>query len=542
MDKRKRFVVLASHEPVLDPRIDWVAHSAAQSYHVTVIGFEDLTRPSPSFELTNGYSVARLERRRKNLLPFFCWSAKRFFTPQSNKWSGVLIEVLLKAWIVTSCLCLFTLMLLTGGVHLVLRLIHRLVRLPIHVTKRVCERIMPRGWFLRAKQLYLRLLSAKQSCVRFVSLFFHNRLPQLVSFYSNTMLRFGVFKWYLNYFTITTSSLVVNMKQMPAPDLIYCNDLDTLLAGALLKDHFKCALVYDAHEFWAHMDPKVARWELWFWLKLEQKLAPYVDAAYTVNHLLGAEMQAAIGIPYRSLPNCEPIRDAEPSYRAVFLSSGAGGDDVSRVEQEMHSKAKGRIRFLFQGNFCFGRGIEELIRAWAYVDHGRAVLFLRGPDNHHKKAYAKVAADLKLLDDSVFFLDPVRESELIDAAKPADVGIISYQPICLNNRFACPNKTSQYMQAGLAILSNNLDYLKEVLADFQCGLMYDSEYPETLVAAVHRFLDEPGLLSTCKKNAKAKVVEVFNWDVQSRDLFETCNRLLARNTSVSHKIKNKACA
>jgi glycosyltransferase involved in cell wall biosynthesis len=82
------------------------------------------------------------------------------------------------------------------------------------------------------------------------------------------------------------------------------------------------------------------------------------------------------------------------------------------------------------------------------------------------------------------------------------------------------------MQAGLAILTNNLDYVKHLVADFECGLWYDSADVRSFVTAVNRFCNDPEYLQRCRRNARIKVAEVFNWEVQSRELFETCDRLL----------------
>ena len=82
------------------------------------------------------------------------------------------------------------------------------------------------------------------------------------------------------------------------------------------------------------------------------------------------------------------------------------------------------------------------------------------------------------------------------------------------------------MQGGLALLANRLDYVQSLVTDFQCGLIYDSACAETIVFAVSRFLDEPALLANCQSNAKKMAMEVFNWNVQSQNLFQTCDLLL----------------
>ena len=59
------------------------------------------------------------------------------------------------------------------------------------------------------------------------------------------------------------------------------------------------------------------------------------------------------------MPNAEPWSKARPQPPA--------GSEMERL-------AAGRTRFLFQGRFTPGRGIDELIEGWGGVDGGRAAL------------------------------------------------------------------------------------------------------------------------------------------------------------------------
>src|SRR5207248_10079768 len=144
------------------------------------------------------------------------------------------------------------------------------------------------------------------------------------------------------------------------------------------------------------------------------------------------------------------------------------------------------------------------------VDGSRAALFLRGPDNMWREAALAKAAQLGLLDRSLYFLDAVREDELVAAAAEADVGIIPYKPLIINDRLSCPNKLSQYLHAGLMVVANELPFVKSVLVEAQAGLTYDSAKPNSLVEVVHRIVDDPELLQRSQENAVRFARERFN--------------------------------
>ena len=85
------------------------------------------------------------------------------------------------------------------------------------------------------------------------------------------------------------------------------------------------------------------------------------------------------------------------------------------------------------------------------------MLLLRGNDHAHKTICIRLAESLGLKDVGVFFPPPVCEGLLIAAAAEADIGVIPYKPTIINFRYCCPNKLSEYMQAGLPLMAGNTE-------------------------------------------------------------------------------------
>jgi glycosyltransferase involved in cell wall biosynthesis len=185
------------------------------------------------------------------------------------------------------------------------------------------------------------------------------------------------------------------------------------------------------------------------------------------------------------------------------------------------SAANGRLKFLYQGRFSPGRGIEELVEAWAGTDGSRCALFLRGPDNAFRRQMMARADELGLLGKSVYFPDAVAEAALVDAAMEADIGIIPYKPDLPGYEFACPNKLSQYLHAGLVVLVNDLPYVQAVLKKAQAGLFYSSREPDTLVQAVERAAGDREWVRRGRENALRYARDRFNW----QRFFPTLRRL-----------------
>jgi glycosyltransferase involved in cell wall biosynthesis len=472
-----RLYVLAAHEPTLDPRIDWVPRFAADRFDVTVFGTADHLRPEPPIETCHGYQIVRLTRSLRGCFTTAGGCAR--YLMASWRFGLVLLAALLAS------LFLMLPWLIHETVRTLLRLVLRHLS-PVSAERRLAAGIKPTWFSQMGKRLY----------------------------------------WHVRHFGAATITLCQGIRKEPRPDLIYCNDLDTLLAGVLLKRVFGCKLIYDAHEFWARSDSRSASWEVWLLLHYEKELLRQVDAAFTVNHMLAEQMQIALGHPFASLPNCEPVTAPTPRRAAPATEVAS-----MRARASIKEFASGRVCFLYQGLFLPDRGILELLRAWRRVDTGRAALFLRGPDNMHKPPCVDLARDLGILGTSVFFLDPIREDELVAGAAEADVGIIPYKAVNINNRYCCPNKLSQYMHAGLAILANDLDFVKYTIERFQCGITYNVDDESSVFSAIQRLIEDEGLRRHCQRQAKLMVIKEYNWENVSLPLYETLMRLADDGTS-----------
>ncbi len=457
--------MVCAHEPTLDPRIRWEAEGAAHRFSVSVLGFNRDDGSLPDEENLHGYRLLRL---KPNLVSgaYYFWRLKDVISNRVRVPIAILVILL---W-----------PLLVLGEILTLLL-------------RKAARPMLR-WTVQLVNVYILLRAIRSSAV-----------PGLVR--GRFIARVQYILAVLRVQFATATSLFWNyLRDAPEkPDVIHCNDLDTLLVGVLAKQHYGCRLIFDAHEFYPRSDPDGKWVDITFFTMLERFLIRKADAVITVNPPLAAAMREAYELEHvYAVPNAEPWVEARRNH--------AEGSEMERL-------GHGRIKFLFQGRFTPGRGIEELIQGWTRVDGNQAALFLRGPDNMWRQAAITLAARLGLLDHSVYFLDAVTENELVAAAAEADVGIVPYKPLIINDRLSCPNKLSQYLHAGLMVIANDLPYVKSVLAEADAGLFYNSADLDTFAAVVHQIVNDPELLRRSRENALRFARDRFNWQVQSEALY-----------------------
>jgi glycosyltransferase involved in cell wall biosynthesis len=280
-----------------------------------------------------------------------------------------------------------------------------------------------------------------------------------------------------------------------------------LLAGVTVKKQTGAHLVYDAHEYFPESDLLAPRWQQRLIRRLERHFIREADAVITVSPPLAAEFQHVYGISrVVSVPNAEPFREIR-----------------TRVDFEPHSP----VRFLLQGQASPGRGIDRLLELWEGLDDPRAVLLLRIPDGDYPKELRRRFA--QLLDSGrAQWLNAVPEDELVAAASAADVGVIPYVGPSKNHLYASPNKLSQYMLAGLAILSNDLPYITSLLAQYECGLTYDASDEASFRRTIDTLVSDPVSLERMRKRAFVAARDEFNWQTVSEgyrqvltDLYES---------------------
>ncbi|WOH68183.1 glycosyltransferase family 4 protein [Bradyrhizobium sp. BWA-3-5] len=312
------------------------------------------------------------------------------------------------------------------------------------------------------------------------------------------------FRFLCLHFVNTNSALLQAARQIGVFDVVIACDLDTMPAAQTLATEYSAVLAYDAHEYWPHSHQASRHWEREFWGHIDRALAPLADIRSTVSTPLAEEMAKDYGVFFQCVPNCALVEDA--------------CKDELLIQRREKRKRRQTVTFLYQGAFARGRNLESLIAAWPGTDK-RAILWLRGPHWHYADDLKALARQTGLLDKRIFFHDAVVESQLVSAAAEADVGIIPYDPADINNRFACPNKFSQYLAAGLPIISTPIKYVSSLVRANDLGAIFDFAGSPSLADAVNSLLDE-GRLFDCSTRARQYFLDEFNWETVSRPFYE----------------------
>jgi glycosyltransferase involved in cell wall biosynthesis len=443
-------LVLVPHEPTLDPRVHYTSESLATRHAVTMTAIVQPReeRPAENRPVRASYTTTRIPFRPGGGMGMLMAFLGIWLTPRSRH--GALTTLRRSAGLVV--------LALPGAAALAAA---ALVRMAAHTAgpglRRLGVPTAPVGRLVRGPRLAVAVL-------RFAA-------------HANRLL------W-----------RAATAPGSPPPAVVYCHDLFTLQTGVLIKRRFGARLVYDSHEYYPYQYPyrsctTVLR-------AYESVLVKDVDVYITVSPQLAAELQRVYDVAtVHAIPNVEPV----PAPRPPVLAS------------PIASLAEGRLRLLFQGTFAEGRGLEEVLHAWTAVDGARAALFLRGPDGEWRGRLERLAGTLGVLGRSVYFVPPVLEKDLIGAAQEAHVGLIPYTGDWPSYRFACPNKLSQYLHAGLAVLANRIPFVEDLVTRGEVGLCYDVREPGSFARAVDLLARDRSWVEELGRNARRFSDDEYNW-------------------------------
>lgn len=289
-------------------------------------------------------------------------------------------------------------------------------------------------------------------------------------------------------------------------DICHCNDLDSLLAGYLLKKKTNCKIVYDAHELWVEQEPDSSMLWKYFFSKLEQFLIKKADQVISVNCSI-----------CRILEEKYKINNAIAVYNAPFLEKS-----FVHKPKDLRKKFVNKKIVLYQGRYTFFRGLEQLAKSSEYFSDN-IVLVFRGYGEAEKKI-KDIVNDLKL-QDRVFFVDPVPMEEMVLFATDADIGVIPYLPVSANNLYCTPNKIFEYLMAGLAVVASDIPEMKKIIVENELGLVFDPFSPLDIAEKINSLVKDQDKLYNIKKRSLSIAENKYNWNMEGKKLIKIYNNI-----------------
>ncbi len=303
----------------------------------------------------------------------------------------------------------------------------------------------------------------------------------------------GVLVSSISYWCVNEAynTAVIDILAQLNPDIVHCNDANTLWAGTEHKKKTRSLLLYDSHEIFEETTSLITgdrrRWE-----HIQRECSGYVDAFVTVNQSLADYLSRK----YPKLPKPVVVMNA------INLPERRRSHDFS-----IHEKAglSPEIKIaLFHGGITKGRGLEILAESARYLKEEWAIVFMgSGP---YVPEIQKIIS-CEGLEEKVKIIPPAPYDELLYWAGTANVGIIPYRNVGLNNYYCTPNKLWEYPGSGIPVICSPFPELKRAIKKYEFGVLLPREdFDARDIANTINNLDEK-TIDALKVNCRRFVTE-----------------------------------
>ena len=165
---------------------------------------------------------------------------------------------------------------------------------------------------------------------------------------------------------------------------------------------------------------------------------------------------------------------------------------------------------LYHGRHVPMRGLEELVQSCEFL-HKDVTLVLRG--------YGTIEAELRELGKpftNCKFAPPVPMEKLTEVASSADVGVIPYIPVNINNYFTSPNKLFEYIGAGLAVVGSDVPFLRQIILENEIGYVFNPRDPQSIADAINKATRKENL-AHLRANVQ-RIKHKYSWQAEQKKL------------------------
>ncbi len=288
-------------------------------------------------------------------------------------------------------------------------------------------------------------------------------------------------------------------------DVLFANDLDTLLPNYLVSKLKGIKLVYDSHEIFCEVpelqaNPSKKR----IWEKLEDWIVPKLKYCITVNQSIAKYFTDKYKTPFifvRNIPNYPKIENL-------------------KTRSDLNLPIGKKIVILQGAGINVQRGAEELVEAFKYLDENYLLLIIGSGDVIGQLKENAMQLNLK---DKIRFIGKMPASELRHYTSNANLGVTIDKDTNMNYHFSLPNKVFDYMHAGIPVLATRLPEIENVVSGNNIGVFIDNHDPKHIAEKIDSFLKSDQYF-ICKSNTHIAAAQ-FNWPTEKQKLINLLHEL-----------------
>jgi len=283
-------------------------------------------------------------------------------------------------------------------------------------------------------------------------------------------------------------------------DVLFSNDLDTLLPNYLVSLIKRQPLIYDSHELYTEVPELIGRPLVkYIWTKIEAFIVPKLKFMITVNQSIADiftdKYKINIAI-IRNIPMPIPMEN-KPS------------------KEELGYEKNDFLIILQGAGINIDRGAEEALEAMKFVFDAKLLIIGSG-DVFEKLKKKRISFHLE---DKVQIIDKLPYKELMKYTAIADLGLSLDKDTNLNYRYSLPNKVFDYIHAGIPVLVSQLPELMHLVDNYQIGACVRNINPQCIADRINAIKSNKQFLAEWRKNLVLAQKEL-NWELEKKKYLE----------------------
>jgi len=302
-------------------------------------------------------------------------------------------------------------------------------------------------------------------------------------------------------------------KREKAPDIILCSfpTIELSLAATRYGVKQRVPVVLDVRDLWPDIfldfTPQKLRWLVKF------LLFPYFWAARSAFR----NATAVLGItdPIMRWGLEKASRPQSPFDRDFPFGYPSKKVDATEVSRSVNFWAKHGIDHQKKAFVCcffgtLGRQLDldtVIHAARRLLDQKSPFIFVLCGDGDNSEYYRNLAKGC----DNIIFPGWVNQADITVLMKRSSVGLTPYYSK-MDFSMSIPNKSIEYLSAGLPVISSLKGVLQELLSVHQCGITYENGNSDMLISILTNLYDNPGELKVMSEHARRLYEQRFAAD------------------------------
>jgi len=244
-------------------------------------------------------------------------------------------------------------------------------------------------------------------------------------------------------------------------DVLFSNDLDTLLPNFLVSKIQGKELIFDSHELFSEIpELENRKFVKSFWLRIERWILPKLKRVITVSDSIKKHYEEKYGIVVTVVRNLPVVKEVK-TKKFTFPT-------------------KEKKVLLYQGSVNIGRGLELMIDTVRLLND--YILVIVGSGDIIDDLEQKVLTEG--LENKVKFTGKILPKDLKHLTPNATIGLSLEEDLGLNYRYSLPNKIFDYIQAEVPVIVSDLPEMKKLVEKYDVGQVLLDRTPESLAKLI----------------------------------------------------------